>query len=218
MNENCNHSHNKKEHCDCCCCCDEEKELVRDRRELSDEEIEKIISEKYANKDDKTKVFIRKALKKQGNWYDYSKVEYKNSRTRIIIGCPIHGYFEQVLRNHLVGNGGCKDCSIENSKYTTEEFIEKAKEIHKDKYDYSEVVYVNNHTKVKIFCHKCEEYFYRTPANHLRGQGCLNCSGNKKYTKEEFIEKAVKCKRFISEVLNQKVIKYNWHESDVSML
>jgi len=37
-------------------------------------------------------------------------------------------------------------------------------------------------------------------------------------TAEQFIDKAIKCKRFISEKLNQKVIKYNWHESDVSML
>ena len=37
-------------------------------------------------------------------------------------------------------------------------------------------------------------------------------------TAEQFIDKATKCKRFISEQLNQKVIKYNWHESDVSML
>ena len=64
MCEHCQHEHNEEEHCDCCCC-EEEKVLVRDRRELSDEEIEKIISEKYNAKDDKTKVFIRKALKKQ---------------------------------------------------------------------------------------------------------------------------------------------------------
>lgn len=189
MCEHCQHEHNE-EHCDCCYCCDEEKELVRDRRELSDEEIESIIVEKYNTKDEKTKVFIRKALKKQGDWYDYSKVIYKNSRSVVIIHCPVHGDFEQAPRNHLVGSGGCKSCYMDNSRSTTEEFIEKAKKVHKDKYDYSEVEYVNNHTKVKIFCHKCGEYFYQTPANHLSGGGCINCSGNKKYTREEFIEKA----------------------------
>lgn len=34
----------------------------------------------------------------------------------------------------------------------TENFINKAKQIHGDKYDYSKVEYVNNHTKVCIIC------------------------------------------------------------------
>ena len=119
MSNNCNHSHNEEEHCDCCCCCDEEKELVRDRRELTDEEIEKIISEKYADKDDKTKVFIRKALKVHGNWYDYSKVEYKNAKTKVTIICPVHKDFEQTPTGHLSGRS-CSECSeLSRRKNTT---------------------------------------------------------------------------------------------------
>ncbi len=37
-------------------------------------------------------------------------------------------------------------------------------------------------------------------------------------TQEEFIEKAYFCRKSITEQLNQKSIKYNWHETDVSVL
>ena len=79
-------------------------------------------------------------------------------------------------------------------KYTTEEFIKKAREIHGDKYDYSKVEYVSYHTKVCIICPKHGE-FWQTPANHLRNRNCPKCGNNSKIkkrslTKEEFIKKA----------------------------
>lgn len=37
-------------------------------------------------------------------------------------------------------------------------------------------------------------------------------------TKEQFLEKAYQTKKAITEQLNQKSIKYNWHEADVSVL
>ena len=57
---------------------------------------------------------------------------------------------------------------------TTEEFIQKAKAVHGDKYDYSHVVYVNSRTKVCIICPKHGE-FLQTPDSHLRGHGCSKC-------------------------------------------
>jgi len=48
-------------------------------------------------------------------------------------------------------------------KLTTEEFVQKSKEIHGDKYDYSKVNYVHSHTKVKIYCNVHNEYFEQTP-------------------------------------------------------
>jgi len=53
-------------------------------------------------------------------------------------------------------------------------FIEKAKLIHGETYDYSKVVYVNNKTKVKIICSKHGE-FEQTPDSHLGGCGCKRC-------------------------------------------
>lgn len=59
-------------------------------------------------------------------------------------------------------------------RYTNETFVEKANKIHSSKYDYSEAVFANVNTKVKIICPKHGE-FEQTPYNHLKGQGCRKC-------------------------------------------
>ena len=57
-------------------------------------------------------------------------------------------------------------------KNTLENFIEKAKKIHGDKYDYSKVEYVNNRTKVCIICPEHGE-FWQSPNKHLHTKyGC----------------------------------------------
>ena len=71
----------------------------------------------------------------------------------------------------------------------TDEFIKKARKVHGDKYDYSKVEYVNNHTKVCIICPKHGE-FWQVPNSHLNGNGCPACVGLKRLTKEEFINRA----------------------------
>ena len=73
-------------------------------------------------------------------------------------------------------------------KMTTEEFIEKAKAVHGDKYDYSKVVYNGANEKVCIVCPEHGE-FWQYPSNHLGGSGCPKCVG-KNTTSENFIEKA----------------------------
>lgn len=79
-------------------------------------------------------------------------------------------------------------------KLTTQEFIEKARSLHGNKYDYSKVDYINNHTKVCIICPIHGE-FLQTPNAHLMGQGCIKCSymkcrNDRKLTLQEFISRA----------------------------
>ena len=74
------------------------------------------------------------------------------------------------------------------SKLTTQEFIEKAKLIHGDKYDYSKVEYKNYETKICIICPIHGE-FYQTPNKHLNGCGCPKCKGRYKTT-EDYIRQA----------------------------
>jgi very-short-patch-repair endonuclease len=76
--------------------------------------------------------FISKCKEKHGNRYDYSKVEYKNISSKIIIICREHGDFKQIAKNHKDGQG-CPTCSGSTSlnKY---QFLEKCDNI---KYDYS---------------------------------------------------------------------------------
>lgn len=130
------------------------------------------------------------------NKYDYSLAEFpdpgENPNKKIKIICPIHGVFEQALQVHRSGQGcpECKKIRIADSlRSSTEEFIEKSKRIHGDKYDYSKVNYINNREKVEIIC-PIHGSFYQKPNSHLSGQGCPECSGNKRLTTEEFIKRA----------------------------
>ena len=133
--------------------------------------------------------WIAFARKVHGNKYDYSNVNYVNNRTKVCIICPKHGEFEQIPSNHTKGIGcpKCKgDKNRERCASTKEGFIKKAHEFHKDKYDYSNVNYVNNRTKVCIICPKHGE-FWQTPSSHLRGNGCSKCTCNYVPTTEEWI-------------------------------
>jgi len=125
-----------------------------------------------------TEKFIEKAREVHGNKYDYSKVEYIKNNIDVCIICPIHGEFQQKPQYHLSGRE-CYYCGInkikENKKYTTEIFIEKAKKVHGNKYDYSKVEYNGSNENVCIICPKHGK-FLQTPAHHLSGQGCKDCS------------------------------------------
>ena len=137
--------------------------------------------------------FIAKAKKIHGNRYDYTKVDYVDSKTKVCIICKEHGEFWQTPSNHFRGHG-CPKCGI-TQPLNTQAFIERAKKTHGDRYDYSEVNYKNMYTKVAIICLN-HGLFYQLPFNHLNGQGCPACKaedvGNRKrMSVEEFIKRAV---------------------------
>lgn len=146
-----------------------------------------------------TEKFIEKARKIHGEKYDYSKVVYKRSNEDVCIICPEHGEFWQTPNKHLSGEG-CKECSkiisSEKRKSTTEEFIERAREVHGDKYDYSKVEYIDANSKVCIICLEHGE-FWQTPHNHLNGKGCKEC-GIEKRINDKFVKQNENIiKRFI---------------------
>lgn len=123
-----------------------------------------------------TETFIEKASQIHNNIYDYSEVNYVNSKTKIKILCKLHGCFEQLPSEHLYGKG-CYSCSGKKRK-TTEQFIKEAKEIHGDLYDYSKVVYSGQKVTVKIIC-KTHDEFEQKPFDHLQGKGCQCCGKDK---------------------------------------
>lgn len=131
--------------------------------------------------------FIRRSNKIHLNKYDYSLVDYKNSRDKIKIICPIHGIFEQMPYNHLQGKG-CHFCS-KNQKSNYNDFSKRSNIVHNFKYEYPDKNYVNSITKINILC-KEHGIFSQTPGSHLQGIGCPKCSGNKRLTIEEFIKSA----------------------------
>lgn len=117
--------------------------------------------------------FIEESIKIHDDKYDYSKVEYFNSSTKVEIICKKHGVFSQRPNDHLSGQC-CPKC-IGNHKKDTKSFINDSVNIHGDKYDYSDVEYINARTKVKIIC-PIHGKFWQRPNGHLSGQGCLKCT------------------------------------------
>lgn len=143
-------------------------------------------SEKLTNE-----IFVKNAKKVHGNKYDYTKVNYINNNSKVEIICPHHGSFFQTPKAHVHSKNGCAKCSgLERSN--TNDFIEKSKKIHGDKYNYDKVTYVNNSTKVKIKCIEHNEYFFQAPNNHLNGSGCPRCSNKNSPSTKEFIENCEK--------------------------
>lgn len=135
--------------------------------------------------------FINDAIEVHSDIFDYSKVEYVNSHTHVIIICKIHGEFSQSPSCHLSGKKCPKCYNKYYGKEKTPNFINKAKVMHGDTYDYSKVDYVNNSTHVTIIC-KTHGEFLQTPAGHLAGKSCIKCSGIDQKTTDWFITSAIK--------------------------
>ena len=197
--------------------------------------------------------FIQKAQQIHDDKYDYSKVEYINSASKVCIVCPEHGEFWQMPYNHIHNRNGCPNCIIRKSKYSNkqelskilsdiygneykfnfgndfrvssyincfcykhgefrqqiryllngisckkclsdkkrmslEEWIQKAQQIHDDKYDYSKSVYTNCRTSICIICPEHGE-FWQEAGSHLDGCGCKLCRASKGEIKiKEFLD------------------------------
>jgi len=141
-----------------------------------------------------TEEFLSRSRDTHGDKYDYSKSEYINNTKKITIICPIHGEFKQSPHHHFQGMG-CPQCgkiaSGKKHASTQDEFIDKAMEIHGNRYDYSKVAYTRSNHKITIICREHGE-FTKTPNKHLLGEGCPKCSGKYRRTAEEFFKEARK--------------------------
>lgn len=90
-----------------------------------------------------TEEFIKRAIKIHGNKYNYSKVEYVNIQTKVILSCPIHGDFKVTPNHHLYMKAGCPHCGIEkratSHEITKEDFLKKCIAKFGNKFDYSNI-------------------------------------------------------------------------------
>lgn len=139
--------------------------------------------------------FLMRAREKHGDKYDYSLVELKNCVEKVKVICAKHGIFEKTPTMHMHGEG-CPKCTYELKSMTTESFIKEAIEIHKNKYDYSDVAYVKSNIPVKITCPDHGPFLQR-PNGHLSGSGCPRCgvvraAKSKFITLEEFLDRVKK--------------------------
>lgn len=140
-----------------------------------------------------TEKFIVKAVLVHNIQYDYSNVVYVDSKSKVIITCKKHGNFEQTPSSHLQGSG-CPDCAkIKLSNKRTKssaQFIEQAKLMHNNKYNYEKSLYTTGDNKIIITCSTHGD-FEQSPNSHLVGNGCRLCFiNNATNTVEEIIKRA----------------------------
>ena len=145
-----------------------------------------------------TDAFIAKAQLVHGHKYNYSKVNYKDAITKVILICNQHGEFSQMPYSHL-SSRGCPKCArisqSEKRKSNIENFIAKAQLVHGDRYSYLESQYgKNNRSPITILCKEHGE-FSQVPYSHLAGRGCPQCGDKQcgdqhRSNTEDFISKA----------------------------
>ena len=124
--------------------------------------------------------FKKKSILVHGIFYDYSKVDYKNNRTKVLIGCGdiTHGFFEQIPQNHLKGSG-CIKCAHEllrkNRKKPETILLKELSELYDSKYIFDLTNYKNNNSKIDIEC--VRHGSFSQYVKHLLGGvvGCRSC-------------------------------------------
>jgi len=145
---------------------------------------------------------INDFIKVHGDRYDYSLVDYKNSKTKVKIICKKHGVFEQSPNHHLRGRN-CPKCSKKYKK-TNDDCIKIFNDIHNFIYDYSLVNFINNNKKIKIIC-PVHGIFEQTPSNHIfLKHGCPKCSKNSP-TNQEYINN---CNIIHNNFYNYSLVNY----------
>lgn len=129
---------------------------AEESKKLTDEEIEKIIEEKYKDKNKLTKRFIFKSMRKYGLSYTYEDTNRINKNSEVIITCPKHGNFN-ISPGYFFSDRfrGCPHCYIPKTRCDLEIFKKKLELAHPD-YEIIEGVtkYTGGTSKIKLHCKK----------------------------------------------------------------
>ncbi len=122
--------------------------------------------------------FISRARHVHGDRYDYCRSRYSGSKSRLLVVCETHGPFGQTPSDHLSGKGcvQCKnDATGKRLRKSFGWFVDRAREIHGNRFTYSADDYSTTRQKVKITCQK-HGLFCARVNDHLNGSGCPACN------------------------------------------
>ena len=127
-------------------------------------------------------------------------------------GCKKHPQSKKIFKTRA---WFCYDCLEEKRLDFEKKFIKTSSKLHKNKYDYSKVVYNKNYNKVIIICPQHGE-FLQEPSNHIRGQGCDMCLNESlKLTTKQVIEKFKKTHR---NIYDYSKVEYIHNKSSVIII
>lgn len=146
-------------------------------------------------------IFINKAQEKYNDRYDYSKVQYLNSTTKVLIVCKEHGEFTQAPAKHLIHKYGCPMCAKrglgKERRITHDEFNRTVFKLYGDKYAYDIKTMPTKSSLVEIYCKKHNKSFNQTLHLHLSGYlSCKECINEKKQEKSANIKRDLFIQKF----------------------
>ena len=103
------------------------------------------------------------------------------------------GCFDISIQGHLNSKYGCRLCAIYGNKIPLEYIIDKAVQMHGEKYDYSLVTsFTNNKEKINVICNMCNKTFFTRVDMHVnQGRGCPNCKKAQIYTKQYYLSHGI---------------------------
>ena len=126
---------------------------------------------------DTRKEFIKKAIVKHGDKYDYTRLQYLNSQTKVTIVCPEHGEFRMTANAHTNGQG-CPKCGrIEAQKNIRLDWSRVKERLDKEwgnTFIYDESSYIAYTEKIRVKC-QIHGWFETTPHQLDYGRGCSKC-------------------------------------------
>ena len=122
--------------------------------------------------------FLRRSRAAHGDLYDYREAIYESQNKKVKIICPVHGPFWQTPKLHTLQKSGCEKCGYErralSQRFLQEEMIQRFREVHGDRYDYSLIEYIGAQHDVQIVC-SLHGPFWQRPSRHASGRGCQLC-------------------------------------------
>jgi hypothetical protein len=151
--------------------------------------------------------YLEKLKLKFGDKFDYSKVEYKNYKSKIILSCKQHDKEFKTNASWLI-TGSTNPCPLcagiikgnvlkgrknIKARKLTQDFIIQSKQKFGSKFDYSKTKHINNSTKIKIICPEHGEFKIFPWAHLMTKTGCPKCGhSGLNLTQKQFIEKVKK--------------------------
>lgn len=167
--------------------------------------------------------FVVRARAKHGDKFQYIQSSYTGIRDKLKLICQVHGEVEMSGISHCISKTGCPKCRFtsqaQSKTITHEEFLQKSKELHGDKYDYSKSIYENGKTYIIIIC-KVHGEFQQKGNKHMSGAGCRKCADDKhanklRKTTEDYIAEA---KATWGDLYDYSLVKYTHIHNKVQII
>lgn len=214
-----------------CPLCGQES-LTEYRRKKHEEALRKAEQKKKVYKPRLThkERFLKKARAMYPD-YDFSRVEYKDRETYIVVVCPVHGEFKIRPRTLLIGEKGqkphgCWKCNNLIPPYekelTLDTFKNRMHELYGDKYTFVWSDFKNRQSMIRFACKEHGEQ-RRSVTGLLDGKGCAYCNG--KFYPPDWIKnaRAVHGEKYeydenrpphrVSDIIRYKCPVHGWQET-----